>query len=168
MLAPKKQLTCVLPFLGKKSLQLRSRLVSSVNKTVRFCNLKVVFWSQRKLNTLFRFKDTLNKKIRSFLVYRYTCSNCNVTYYGKIYRHFFTRAAEHMGVSTGKRLKNIKDSAVSDHLLECNCTIDFNHFDILATDVSKFNLLVKESLLTKRDNPVLNGAIKSFPLELFG
>ena len=73
-----------------------------------------------------------------------------------------------MGVSTGKRLKNIKDSAVSDHLLECNCTIDFNYFDILATDVSKFNLLVKESLLIKRDNPVLNRAIKSFPLELFG
>ena len=169
LLAPKKQLTCVLPFLGKKSLQLRSRLVSSVNKTVRFCYLKVVFRSQRKLNTLFRFKDTLNKKIRSFLVYRYTCSNCNVTYYGKTYRHFFTRVAEHMGVSnlTGKRLKNIKDSAVSDHLLQCNCTIDFDHFDILATDVSKFNLLVKESLLIKRDNPVLNRTTKSFPLELF-
>ena len=142
LLAPKKQLICVLPFLGKKSLQLRSRLVNSVNKTVRFCNLKVVFRSQRKLNTLFRFKDSLNKKIRSFLVYRYTCSNCNVTYYGKTYRHFFTRAAEHMGISnlTGKRLKNIKDSAVSDHLLQCNCAIDFDHFDILATDVSKFNL----------------------------
>ena len=68
LLAPKKQLTCVFPFLGKKSLQLRSHSVNSVNKTVRFCNLKVVFRSQRKLNTLFRFKDTLNKEIRSFLV----------------------------------------------------------------------------------------------------
>ena len=169
MLARKKQLICVLPFLGKKSLQLRSRLVNSVNKTVQFCNLKVVFRSQRKLNTLFRFKDNLNKKIRYFLVYRYTCSNCSVTSYGKTYRHFFTRAAEHMGVSnlTGKLLKNIKDSAVSDHLLQCNCTIDFDHFDIFATDVSKFNLLVKESLLIKRDNPVLNRTTKSFPLELF-
>ena len=51
LLAPKNQLTAFLPFLGKKSLQLRSRLVSSVNKTVRFCNLKVAFRSQRKLNT---------------------------------------------------------------------------------------------------------------------
>ena len=113
-LGPKKQLTCVLPFLGKKSLKLRSRLINSVNETVRFCNLIVFFWSQRKLDTLFWFTDVLNKKICSFLVYRYTCSNCNVTYYGKTYRHFFTRVAEHMGVSnlTGKRLKNIKDSAV--------------------------------------------------------
>ena len=54
-----------------------------------------------------------------------------------------------MGVSnvTVKRLKNIKDSAVSDHLLQCNWTIDFDYFDILATDVSKFSLLVKKSIL---------------------
>ena len=114
LLASKKQLTCLLPFLVKKSLQLRFRLVNSVNKAVRFCSLKVVFRAQRKLNTLFRFKNTLNNKIHSFLVYRYTCSNCNVTYYGKTYRHFFARAAKHMGVSNlaGKRLKNMKDSAV--------------------------------------------------------
>ena len=68
---------------------------------------------------------------------------------------------------TGKRLKNIKDSAVSDHLLQCNCIIDFDHFNILATDVSKSNLLVKENLLIKRDNSVLIRTTKSFPLELF-
>ena len=61
----------------------------------------------------------------------------------------------------------MKDSAVSDHLLQCNCTIDFDHFDVLATEVSKFSLLVKEILLIKRDNPVLNRTAKSFPLELF-
>ena len=54
-------LTCVLLFLGKKSLELRSRLVNSVRKTVRFCNLKVAFRSQCKLSTLFRSKDSRNK-----------------------------------------------------------------------------------------------------------
>ena len=81
LLASTNQLTCVLPFLVEKSLQLRSRLVHSVNKTVRFCNLKVVFRSQLKLNTLLQFQGTFNKKIRSFFVYGYTCSNYNVTYY---------------------------------------------------------------------------------------
>ena len=61
-------------------------------------------------------------------------------------------------------LKNIKDSAVSDHLSQSNCTTDFDHFHTLATDISKFNLLVKESLLMKRDNAVLNRTTKSFPL----
>ena len=71
-----------------------------------------------------------------------------------------------MGISnlTGKCLKCVKQSAVSDHLLECNCTIDFDHFDILASDANKFRLLIKESLLIKRDQPQLNKTIKSFPL----
>ena len=92
-LAPKKELICALPFIGKKSLQLRSKLVKSVHNNSSFCHLKVVFLSPCKLCTLFRFKDTLDKKIRSDLVYRCWCSSCNATYYGKTYRHFFTRSA---------------------------------------------------------------------------
>ena len=74
-----------------------------------------------------------------------------------------------MGVSnlTGRRLKCVKQSAVSGQLIECNCLIDFDHFDILASDTNKFRLLIKESLLIKRDQPQLNKTIKSFPLKLF-
>ena len=49
---------------------------------------------------------------------------------------------------TGKRLKSVKQSALFDHLLECNCSVYFDHFDILVSDVK-----------TK--------TIKSFPLKLF-
>ena len=137
--ASKKELICVLPFLGKRSMQLRTRLVNSIESNLKFCKLKVIFQSPCKLNLLFRYKDSLQKKIRSDIVYRYMCSNCKVTYYGKTYRHFFTRAAEHMGISnlTGKRLKCVKQSAISDHLLECNCSIDFDHSDILASDAKQ-------------------------------
>ena len=74
-----------------------------------------------------------------------------------------------MGTSnlTEKRLKNIKESAVSDHRLQCDCVISFDDFDILASDTNNFSLLVKESLLIKRDKPILNPTIKSFPLKLF-
>ena len=68
---------------------------------------------------------------------------------------------------TGKRLKSAKQSAVSDHLLECNSSIDFVHFDILASDANRFRFLTKESLLIKRDHPQLNKTIQSFPLKLF-
>ena len=82
---------------------------------------------------------------------------------------FLLELWEHVGVSnlTGKRLKNIQHSAVSDNLLKCHYTIDSDHFDILSTGASKCNLLVKKSLLNKRGISVLNGATKSFPLELF-
>ena len=150
-------------------MQLRTRLVNSIENNLKFSKLKVIFQSPCKLNLLFRYKGSLHKKIRSDIVYRYMGSNCKITYYGKIYHRFFSRAAEHMGIYnlTGKRLKCVKQSAVSDHLLECNCSIDFDHFDILASNATKFRLLIKESLLIKRDQPQLNKTIKSFPLKRF-
>ena len=74
-----------------------------------------------------------------------------------------------MGISnlTGKRLTNVKQSPLSDHLLECNCSIGFDHFGILAPDANKFRLLIKESVLTKHDQLQLNKTIKSFRLKLF-
>ena len=74
-----------------------------------------------------------------------------------------------MGISnlTSKRVKNVKESAVSQHLLQCNSTIDFDNFDISCSDTNTFRLLIKESLLIKRDQPVLTRTVKSFPLKLF-
>ena len=168
-MVPKRELIWVLPYLGKASLNLRTGLRRTIEKNLPFCKLKIIFSSKCRLNTLFRFKDSLEKKICSGIIYRYTCSNCKVTYYGKTFSHFYIRVAEHMGISnlTGKRLKNVMQSAIYDHLLQCNCTINFDDFDILAAESNKFKLLLKENLLIKGDKPILNRTIKSFPLELF-
>ena len=88
-------LTFVLLYLGKLSLHFRSRLRRTIERDLPYCKLKVIFRSKCKLNTVFRFKDSLEKKILSGIICRYTCSNCKVTYYGKIFRNFYTRAAEH-------------------------------------------------------------------------
>ena len=73
-------------------------------------------------------------------------SSCNVTYYGKTYRHFFTRAAEHMGIYnlTEKRVKNVKESAISDHRLQCDCVISFDDFDVLASDTKSIIIKILE------------------------
>ena len=94
----KKELICVLSFIGKKSIQLRSKLVKSIQNNLSFCHLKVAFQSPNKLRTLFRCKDTLDEKMCSDLVYRYSCSSCNATYYVKTYRHVLTRVTEHIGI----------------------------------------------------------------------
>ena len=114
----KRELICILPYLGKASFDLRTKLRRTIESNLPFCKLKIIFRS-KWLTNLFHFKDSLEKKIRSGIIYRYMCSNCNVTYYGKTFCHFYTRAAEHMGISdlTGKRLKNVKQSSISDHLL---------------------------------------------------
>ena len=133
-------------------MQLRTRLVNSIENNLKFCKLKVIFQSPCKLSSWFCYKDSLKKEIRSDIICRYTCSNCKVTYYGKTYRHFFTRAAEHMGISnlTGKHLKSIKPSEVSEHLLECNCS--FCYSSLWCKQIQTLN---KESLLIKHDQSQL-------------
>ena len=154
---------------SKLSFDLSTRLRPTIERDLPYCKLKLIVRSKCRLNSLFRFKDPLEKKFCSGIIYCYTCSNCKVIYYGKTFCRFYTRATEHMGISnlTWKCLKNVKQSAISDHLLQCNCTINFDDFSILATDCNKFKLLLRESLLTKCDKPILNRTIKSFPLELF-
>ena len=72
-----------------------------------------------------------------------------------------------MGISNlrEKRVKDVKES-VSDHHLQCDCIISFDDFDVLASDTNNFGLLIKESLLIKRDKPILNRTTESFPLKL--
>ena len=74
-----------------------------------------------------------------------------------------------MGISnlTEKRVKNMKESAVSDHRLQFDCVTSFDDFDVLVSDTNNFRLLIKESLLIKRDEPILNRTFKSFPLKFF-
>ena len=80
----------------------------------------------------------------------------------------FLQEVQNIGISnlTDERVKNVKESAVSDHILQCDCTIDFDHFNILASDNNSFRLLTKERVLIKCDI-VLNRTVKSFPLKLF-
>ena len=139
-----------------------------MERDLPYYKVVVIFKSKRRRNTLFRFQDSLEKKICSGIIYRYMRSNCKVTYDGKTLRHFYTRMAEDMGISyiTGKRLKNVKQSAICNHLLQCNCAINFDNFSILATDSNKFKLLLKESFLIKCIKPILNRTIKSFPVQL--
>ena len=166
---PKKGLVCVFPFLGKKSLEIKKRLQNTIDRTLPYCKVKVIFKPPSKIANHFHFNDVLPKKLCSSIAYSFKCNSCNAIYYYKIKRHLYIRVAEHMGIShlTNKRLKNVKQLAISYHLLTCDCNINFNDFTILSKDFNNINLLTKESLLIVRDKTILNKTIKSFPLELF-
>ena len=104
--------------------------------------------------------------MRSLLCYKFQCSSCNATYYGKTKRHLKVRVSEHMGVSacTGKSIKSIKNSAVRDHMLVCNNIVSFEGFSVLANGANDFRIKLQESLLIHRDGPQLNKTSKSEPL----
>ena len=110
----KRNLNFVLPYLGKVSLNLRTRLRWTIERDLPHNKLAVSFRSKCRLNTLFRFKYSLEN--------RFLIGIRNVT---------------------GKRLKNHKQSAISGRVLQCNCAINCDNFSILATDFNKLKMLIK-------------------------
>ena len=67
----KWELIWVLLYLGKTSFDLKTRLRRTVEWNSLYCKLKVTFKFQCRLNTLFCFTDSLEKKILSGKIYYY-------------------------------------------------------------------------------------------------
>ena len=155
-IVPKKELVCFFPFLDRKSLEIKKWLQNAIERTLPYYKLKAIFRSPSKIVNHFHFKDVLPKKLCSDIVCIFKCNSCNTIYYGETKRHFYVKAAEHMGIShlTNKRLKNVMQSAISDHLLICDCNINFDDFTILSQDSNNINLLIKESLLISLHKPI--------------
>ena len=166
---PKLQLIITLPYLGKLSLQIRTRINRIMKNKLPNCNVQFVFQTKCKISNFFTFKDKIPLVLRSGIVYKFQCGSCNTTYYGKTKRHFKVRMCEHLGISalSGKRVKGDDDSAIKEHLLFCNHKPDFEDFSILATNNNDFKVTLMESLLINRDHPPLNKNKQSLPLELF-
>ena len=104
--APKRELIILL-YLGKMSQIVRTRLTKTMNKHVKFCKLRVIFQTNNRLKSYFRFKDSVPETLRSNLISKFSCGNCTASYIDKTYRHFKVRVSQHQGVSprTGKPVK---------------------------------------------------------------
>ena len=46
---------------------------------------------------------------------------------------------------TEKRVKNMKEPAVSDHRLQCDCVLSFDNFDVLASTLITLDCSSKKS-----------------------
>ena len=168
----KKALFLSLPYLGEISLQTRTKLRKSLKDLLNSCKLQIVFKSQWKLSNVFHFKDSLLSDFVSGVVCKYMWGRWNSNYYGGTDRHLKVRSREHIGISPywdtyWNKTKPSKESAICDHLLNCNNIPSFEEFTILTNGNNKFDLEIKESLLIKRDRPILNKTISSAKLFLF-
>ena len=162
----------VLPYLGKLSLELRHRLRKYVNKHISNCKLLVIFRSQRRLSTMFRYKDVMPSDLSSYILYRYTCGTCNSSYIGKTDRHCHIRWCEHLKIQPfrGRPSKSKqKPTAVHEHLTQTGHSATLEDFEIVGRERSRndFRPRVKESILIKKHAPVLNENEASTPLMLF-
>ena len=129
---PIKELLVVVPYLGTFFLNLRNRLYKSINKSLPQYNIKVIFHSKDRLSSFFRFKDSIPLYLRSHLIYKFQCSNCNITYSGKIERLLKVRAGEHLSKCplTGKRFNNNKNLPLKVTVF---CQVTCVHLRILSS-----------------------------------
>ena len=158
-----------LPYLGSLSSRTEKSIIKTFEQYLPKCKVKVITTATVRLRSLFSFKDKIPSYISSGVVYKFTCGSCNASYIGKTKRHSKTRYCEHFGISplTGKHVKTVKPSAVSDHQKVCRFQADMNSFVVLGRDRNNWQLRLKESLFIQKDNPVLNVNVASVPLMLF-
>ena len=163
----KEFLIFCLPFLGRYSLQVKTKLIRLLKQCYPTVKLKVIFNSPKRLASYFRFKDRLPILMCSSVVYSYKCPGCHALYYGKTTRNLVTRCREHLGINkAGQKIKS-NCSAIGDHISKSGHNGSLDDFHILSKTENSFDLLIHESLLILRDHPSLNSQQSSIPLVLF-
>ncbi len=168
-----KTVILVLPFLGKHSLDIRSRVLKLMRASYPSVRCRIVFKSMVRMSNYFQFKDRHPLTLSSNVVYVFRCVSCNASYVGKTTRHLHCRVSEHKGVSdrTGAVRKVALDasSSILSHIKTSSHAVSFSDFSVIARAQSDFFLKIKESLIINRDRPSLNiqGQVKNLPLALF-
>ena len=107
-MVPKRELTSVLSYLNKPSLDLRTKLKRTEEGHLAYCKLEVTFKFKCGFNVLYCFKGLLEKTSAPeyFLIIR--AVNLRLFIAKKTFRRFYIRAAEEMEVCylTEKSLKS--------------------------------------------------------------
>ena len=104
---PLKELRITLPYLGKMSQIVKTRLTKTRKKYMKFCKLRVIFQTNNRLRNYFRFKDSVHETLRSNLIYKFSCGSCIASYIGKTYRHFKLRI-QNIRVFPQERVNQLK------------------------------------------------------------
>ena len=125
--------------------------------TEAIVKLKIKF----KIKNYFAYKDPIPNDLKSFLVYKFTCTSCSSSYIGETCRHFKTRIEEHIK-------KDIK-SHIFKHLHSSQTCFDsYNSlcFKIIDKANSKFDLKIKEAFHINWRKPNLNAQQNHLALTL--
>ena len=89
---------------------------------------------------MFGMKDSVPNKLRSRVVYKFSCADCSARYVSETFRHFTTREREHLSSDRNSHVfKHMQSSEICRNL----CTEDC--FTILDSAPSVFHLKIKEA-----------------------
>ena len=154
--------TLKLPFIGNYSTRLEMKLKSFFQRCLTDKLDLNVDHTYCRIGDMFKLREKQPKLFRTCVVYRLTCS-CGSTYIGQTKRNLQTRLNEHKPKTSAK-----PSSDVTQHLLKNpSHSIDFDNPEILCAAYNLKELLIKETLLIQRHQPVINAASSSYPLHVF-
>ena len=108
----------------------------------------VVVMTLRKLKTVLpSLKPSVEKALKSGVVYQLSCTRCSACYVGQTGRHMQTRLKEHLQ----------RAGPVKDHLNQCNATLTDENVEILkSTSRGEGFLLTLEALHIRELKPSIN------------
>ena len=153
-----------LPYIGSYSFFVKNKINELVNS---YCNgrskIKLIF-TTCKIGKYLSTKDSVPTDLKSHLIYKFVCSNCNVSYIGQTSRHFGVRVNEHLGLVKGPAPTSVTKHLVDDRL--CKLGNDSSSFSILDFESGEFTRRLKEALWVKKESPILNRQVKSEKLNL--
>ena len=109
---PTRDVYIVLPYLGLQSRIITKQLKSCIYKFYGRINLKTIFRNTHCINSFFPYKDRLNRSLKSKVVYKASCWDCDDFYKGKTKRRLHDRKTEHFKALT----KGCQASAIADHI----------------------------------------------------
>ena len=163
----------LLPFLGTTSWKIKNDLIRSFRNIAPFCNLNIVFTTNRRMSSVFSFKDKFPISLMSGVIYKFTCAKCNLSYVGSTKRYWEKRLEEHLHISalTGKPLNGLQVFAPMNHVRSKNCCPDTHisrdNFTIIGREKDPYLVQVKESIIISTTRPSLNNNLVSVPMSLF-
>ena len=149
-----------LPYIGETSKITKTKIQEFCQKYCK--NLKIsISFSLFKTGSLFSVKDRIPPNQRSHVVYLYSCPGCGARYIGETTRQLKVRVDEHLSGGKG--------SVIYEHISKNQGCKNMQHtsaFKIIDQAQTEFQLMIKESIQIRFNNPSLNKQIKHENLNL--
>ena len=165
--APRKEFFASLLYIGSESQSMKAELQNLICQYFPHLEARICFKSPLKISNFFNVKDRLPKRLRSCIIYNYSCSACSASYLGSTQRALYMREAEHLGISyrTGLPLTKPLQSAIRSHSVQC-AALERKNFNIVGSEKNVLKLRILESLQISRNKPILNMTESAFALQI--
>ena len=159
---PPKDTTIIyfkLPFLNLSNFSQR-KVRMLVKRYCKDLQIKLSFTSF-KIKNLITAKDRVPRSLRSNIVYKFTCAECNSVYVGETSRHLSTRVREHLFSDKNSHIyKHLKSSSACREACNENC------FAVLDSAGTAYKRKIKGALHIMWEGPNLNKQLNHYNISL--